>query len=173
MFWDVFSPEIVSYLSDKLTECSAADRKGPQGPRSAVSGTVVRALVRMVVFAIAEGPRHANSLTDYLQLYSNRPGLGECSIRHGRWKRLTTLMQRIDLTQLSEYFTASFLRFWNIRCALWIAFDESIVPYTGYLQFSYHIERKPNPDGALVYVACGDYGQRDARPAHSHPELFH
>lgn len=155
MFWEIISPEIVSYISERLSLDGESNREGPQGPAVQVTEEEVRSVVRMIVFAISEGPGVATSFTEYLQLHEGRPGLGEHPIRAERWKRLAGMFKGINSVQLSEFFTASFVRFWNVRGALWIAFDESIVPYTGSIPFSVHIERKPNPDGALVYVACG------------------
>ncbi len=67
IFWDLFSPEIIAYLSQKLTGSGTAERRGPQGRSVCFSEDEIRSLVRMLVFAIAEGTSvaHVNQVPGY------------------------------------------------------------------------------------------------------------
>ena len=181
-----------------------ARRARSRGRKSDINPSQLRALTRMIVYAIAKnrgmGPgeertddetadvthkeqRRVDKLRDeaststsapapsvhaapagsgldsFLNLpEQSRPGgyinsKGEFKwLGRERWYTLMNLLSFIDLKELAQKATTSFINFWYLQGVVYICLDESMVPFTGEEVFVVFIERKPNPWGGVVYI---------------------
>ena len=69
-----------------------------------------------------------------------------------RWNTLMNFLSVIDLKELAQKATTSFINFWYLQGVVYICLDESMVPFTGEEVFVVFIERKPNLWGGVVYI---------------------